>query len=46
MRTNNSRNIYRLMNASVSSQKARIKFHRKLFERIKESKWGTSSKYM
>ena len=34
------------MNASASSQKTIIKNHRKLFERIKESKWETSGKYM
>ena len=30
------------MNASAASQKTRRKLHKKLFERIKESKWGKS----
>ena len=34
------------INASVSSQKTRMKLRRKVFERIKESKWGTSCKYV
>ena len=32
------------MNASVANQKMRRKLHRKIFERIKESKWETSCK--
>ena len=30
------------MNANVASQKTRRKLHKKVFERIKESTWGTS----
>ena len=32
------------MNTSVASQKTRGKLHWKIFERIKESKWGTPCK--
>ena len=34
------------MNASVSSQKIKSKSHKKIFENIKESKWGTSRNSM
>ena len=32
------------MNRSVASQKTRRKLHKKIYERIKESEWGTSCK--
>ena len=35
-------NIY----TSAASQRTRRKLHKKVFERIKESKWGTSCKSM
>ena len=34
------------VNANVANQKTRRKLHRKVFERIKESKGGTYCKYM
>ena len=34
------------MNASIAGQKTGRKLHRKVFERIKRKKWGTSYKYM
>ena len=34
------------INASVASQNTGGKLHKKVFERIKESKWGTSCKFM
>ena len=34
------------MNETIASQNKRRKMHRKVFERIKESKWGTSCKSM
>ena len=37
-------NMNECMNASVASQKTRRKLHRKIFERIKDSKWETSCK--
>ena len=33
-------------NSCQPKQKTRRKLHKKVFERIKESKWGTSCKYM
>ena len=38
----NTKQIAGNMNASVASQKTRRKLHKKVFERIKESTWGTS----
>ena len=32
------------MNTSLASQKTRRKLHKTVFERMKESKWGTSCK--
>ena len=34
------------MNASVASQKTRRKLHMKVFEKIKESKWKITGKFI